>query len=129
MYLISQKKPRSGKSLIRDCERRLESMPYSHTKLKIPRTLDRRVKLTLAQRRQIKTMYESGKYSQRQLAAMFEVSRRLITYYIDDRRLEHHKELAQIRRLDKRYYDKDKHREYMKKHRHYKQELKMEGKI
>lgn len=60
---------------------------------------------------------------------MFEVSRRLITYYIDDRKLKHHKELAQIRRLDKRYYDKDKHREYMKKHRHYKQELKMEGKI
>jgi len=104
-------------------------MPYSHIKLKIPRTLDRRVKLTLAQRRQIKTMYESGKYSQRQLAAMFEVSRRLITYYIDDKRLEHHKKLAQIRRLDKRYYDKDKHREYTKKHRRYKQELKMEGKI
>lgn len=104
-------------------------MPYSHTKLKIPLELDRRAKISLAQRQQIKTMYASGKYSQRQLARMFDVSRRLITYYIDDQKLEHHKELAQIRRMDQRYYDKDKHREYTKKHRRYKQELKMEGKI
>lgn len=103
-------------------------MPYNHQQ-HIPTALDRRVKLTLENRAEIKLLYASGGYSQRQLARMFDVSRRLITYYIDDKRLEHHKKLAQIRRLDKRYYDKDKHREYTKKHRRYKQELKMEGKI
>lgn len=102
-------------------------MPYSHNTLKIPRELDKRVKLTLKDRSRIKALYATGKYSQRQLARRFGVSRRLVTYYIDDSKLSHHKELSATRRIDKRYYDKDKHREYMRNHRQHKQELAVKG--
>lgn len=100
-------------------------MPYSHCKQLIPKEYDKRIKLKEEQKEEIKVKYKTGLYSQRKLATEYNVSRRLITFIIDDKKLQRQKEL----RKEKNYYDKDKHREYMKNHRHYKQELKLQGKL
>lgn len=104
-------------------------MPYKFEtdKLKIPRAKDKRVKLSLEDREVVKYLYNSGQHSQRQLAAMFGVSRRLITYYIDDNKLQQHKENSALRRKDGRYYDKDKHRNNVKNYRNNKNKLYKKG--
>ena len=98
-------------------------MPYKFEtdKRKIPRELDRRVKLSLEDREKIKEYY--GKISQRKLAKLFGVSRRLIQFIGDPEQYEKNKG---IRRY---YYDKDKHREYMKNHRRWKKQLNDKGKL
>lgn len=55
--------------------------------------------------------------SQRMLAKMFGVSRRLIQFKLDDEKLQKNLERRQERGGTKQYYDKDKHRDYMKSHR------------
>lgn len=103
-------------------------MPYKHIELKIPRKYDNRVKLEDYERREIKKLY--GKISQRKLAKIYKVSRSLIRWIGDPEKYEHNKEIMKFNRfLNNNYYDKDKQREYMKKHRHYKQELYLKGKL
>lgn len=105
-------------------------MPYKHEayKMKIPLEYNANAKLTLKDRAEIYELYKSGRYSQRQLAAKFGVSRRLIQFYANPDKLARHKEASAERQADGRYYDKDKHREYMRKHRQYKQSLYLDGK-
>jgi hypothetical protein len=102
-------------------------MAYQHLKLKIPKKYDRRIKLTDKERQEIKDLY--GKVSQRKLARMFGVSRRLIQFIGCPEK--HRKNL--LRRADSggsaQYYNKDKWREQMKDHRRYKQELFLKGKL
>lgn len=98
-------------------------MPYKFEtdKLKIPKEkgIDGRIKLSDEDKRNIVRKYATGLYSQRQLAAEYGVSRRLIVYTIYPER---------IKRTDSsKYYDKDKQREYTKKHRHHKKELYEKG--
>lgn len=98
-------------------------MPYKFqtTKKKIGKKNDRRRKLTDAQRTEIKDLY--GKISQRKLARMFGVSRRLIIFIgCPDKYTANIK--ARLKRGgSKIYYDKDDNTKYMKKHRHYKKAL------
>ena len=89
--------------------------------------LDKRVKLTQTQKEEIKKN-EHG-LSQRRLAAMYGVSRRTIQFILSPDKLKENKERRQERGGSKVYYDKDKHRESMKKHRKYKKELLDEGLI
>ncbi len=100
-------------------------MPYKFEtdNFKIPRDKDKRVKLSLKDKERIKHLHSSNQYSQRQLATMFNVSRRLIQFYTDDEKLKNHKEKSSLRREDGRYYDTHKHKEYIKTHRNYKKEL------
>ena len=98
-------------------------MPYKceTLKLKIPRSKDRRVKLTLEERQEIRELY--GYVSQRKLAAAYGVSRRLIIFIGDP---EQHKENLKRRAEwggSSQYYSKEKQKEYMKSHRQYKQQL------
>ena len=104
-------------------------MPYKfeYTKKRIPREFDRRVKLTDLERKKIKELY--GKISQRNLAKMFGVSRRLITYIGCPEKLERAKELYKDRRKDGRYYDRKKHTKAMKKYRKYKNNLNKKDKL
>lgn len=104
-------------------------MPYSHNRMLIPNEYDARAKLTPAERQEIYDLYKTGKYSQRQLARKFGVSRRLITFYVDPERHARHKERYAERQAEGIYYNRDKHREQIKKHRRYKQQLKLEGKL
>jgi hypothetical protein len=99
-------------------------MPYKCEKINLPRELDRRVKLTEDEREEIKQLY--GKISQRKLAKRFGVSRRLIIFIGAPEKYQHNKD---IRKDSTFYYNKYKHRAYMKKHRKYKQRLYLEGKI
>ena len=91
--------------------------------------LDRRVKLTDADRVQIRILYESGEYSQRKLAAMFNVSRRLITFIIDPEKQKRNLEARAKAGGWKQYYDKEEHRKSTKDHRDYKKKLHEEGKL
>ena len=100
-------------------------MPYKHIKYKIPVKYDRRVKLEDYERKKIKELY--GKISQRKLAEMFKVSRRLITFIGDPDKYEQNLLRRKERGGSKEYYDKDKHKAYMKKHRRYKQQLYKRG--
>ena len=89
--------------------------------------LDRRAKLTAEERLTIKELYPEK--SQRVLAREFGVSRRLIQFIVDP---EKHKGNLETRKANggwKTYYDKEKHRQYMAKHRAHKRELLREGLI
>lgn len=96
-------------------------MPYKHITKIIPRELNRNVKLSLEDREKIKEKYQTGKTSQRKLAREYNVSRRLIQFIIDPSKEEKNK------KNKKNYYDKNKHKKYMKKHRKYKQQLYLKG--
>jgi hypothetical protein len=102
-------------------------MPYKSEKMQIPRKYDKRVKLSLEDRQKIKELY--GKVSQRKLAALFGVSRSMVRWVGDP---EKHKKNLQRRKERAgwvHYYDKEKHANYVKKHRRGKQELFLKGKL
>lgn len=78
---------------------------------------DARVKLTPAQKEQIRALYALGSHSQRDLATLYQVSRRLIVFTIyPDRLAKAHKAFA-IRQKEGRYYSTEKRREYMRTYR------------
>ena len=100
-------------------------MPYKCATLKIPENYDARCKLTRIERDEIKELY--GTISQRKLAKIYGVSRRLITFIGDP---EKHAE--NLRRRDERggsaaYYDRKTHTMAMMKHRRRKQKLYKSG--
>lgn len=92
----------------------------------IPKELDKRVKLTEVERKQILELNKKG-MSQRKLAAKFNVSRRLICFIIDPAKKERCKEQFKERQKDGRYYNTNKNTEATKKHRAYKKELLNKG--
>lgn len=105
-------------------------MPYKSQDIPINNEkLDKRVKLTKEQKVEIKEMYETGNYSYRILAEMFNVSKRTIQFIVKPEKLEENKKAFAERQKDGRYYDKEKHKDYMKSHRRYKHELYKDGKI
>mgnify|MGYP001945381854 FL=1 len=106
-------------------------MPYKFEteRKRIPKEKDRRIKLTDEQREEIRKLYATGLYSQRKLAKKFGVSRRTIVFTIYPERLEENKKRRQECGGSKIYYDKDKHREYMRRHRQYKRQLAEKGEL
>ncbi len=93
------------------------------------RELDRRVKLTDADRVQIRILYESGDFSYKKLALMFGVSKRLISFIINPEKQKANLEARAKRGGWKQYYDKDNHAKSTKEHREYKKKLHEEGKL
>jgi predicted HTH transcriptional regulator len=105
-------------------------MPYLSEKIIIEKTkFDKRIKLTDDDKKLIIWLREEEKLSQRQLAARFNVSRRLITFVLDPEKKVRDLENREKRGGWKQYYDKEKNTEYMKDHRNYKQDLKVRGLI
>ena len=105
-------------------------MPYKSEKILIEKTyFDRRVKLTDDDKELIRKIKAEENLSQRELAKKFNVSRRLIQYILDPAKLTENKQRRIERGGSKQYYDKEKHREYMKEHRNYKQNLYVNGEI
>ncbi len=98
-------------------------MPYkfSTKKVRLKEKHDKRCKLTKEQRIEIHKN-EFG-LSQRALARKYGVSRRLITFILDPAKKVRDLENRAARGGSKLYYDKDKHREAIKKHRRYKQKV------
>lgn len=103
-------------------------MPYKSEKIRLPKELDRRVKLTDKQREEIKDLYGTGFYSLNELAKRFGVSKKTILLIVNKEsaerakqyRKEHWKEFQST---------KEEHREAIKKTRQYKQSLMLEGKL
>lgn len=105
-------------------------MPYKSSKIKLSKSQDRRIKLTDEQREEIKHKYATGLYSQRALAREYKVSRRLITFIIDDTKYQRCKEQLKERRAVGRYKpDKEEWAKTMREHRHYKQKLYLNGEL
>lgn len=103
-------------------------MPYKSDKIAINNPkLDKRVKLTDQQKENIKEEYETGLTSQRKLAEKYGVSRRLIQFILDPEKAARAKQQFSERQKDGRYYDKDKHKDYVKEHRRRKNELYKKG--
>lgn len=80
-------------------------------------------------KRDIVEMYAAGTISQRGLAKHFNVSRRLIQFVLDPDKQKNNIERRKERGGSKQYYDKNYNREKIKEHRHYKQELYLDGKL
>jgi len=95
-------------------------MPYISEKTKLAGTeYDKRIKLTMEDKKEVCYLYEASKYSIHGLAKKFKVSRRLIQFILFPERLVK----ARANRDWQKYYTKKKNRGYMKKHRRYKQTL------
>ena len=105
-------------------------MPYKSEKIKLPKEHDRRIKLTDEQREEIREKYSTGLYSQRALAREYGVSRRLISFVLDDEKYQKCREQFKERRADGRYKPtKEEWAKTQKEYRQYKQKLYVDGKL
>lgn len=103
-------------------------MPLKVDKMSINNPkLDKRVKLTEEDKKNIIKEYESGTISITSLGKKYGVSKRLIQFILFPERKEKAKKLFAERQKEGRYYDHKKHAEQMKKHRDYKKELLEKG--
>jgi hypothetical protein len=103
-------------------------MPYTSEKIILPRELDRRVKLTEIDKEDIKHRHKAGEPIHAIARAYKGVcSRRMIQFVIFPERLKALQEKHIAEKSHLKYYNKDKWRETMKEHRHYKQDLKLKG--
>ena len=101
-------------------------MPYKFEKEKkvlAKPELDKRRKLTDDDKEDIRNEYKTGLISINGLARKYNVSKRTIQFTLFPERLERNNELFKERQKDGRYYDKEKHREYMKRYRQRKKKL------
>lgn len=106
-------------------------MPYKAEKIKICGTqYDRRRKLSEDQKEYIRRLREEEHLSQRKLAAMFGVSRRLITFIISPEKEAQNRDSFIKRKAEGRYkYSKEEWAQTIREHRQYKHKLHIEGKI
>lgn len=102
---------------------------FEKQKIKLPEGKDRRKKLSDKDREYIVEFHNSG-CSIREIARRYQVSRRLVQFVVFPERQKRNLELREERGGSKLYYDKKKHREYVKQHRQYKKTvLEQENKI
>lgn len=104
-------------------------MPYIFEiqKLKIPRELNRTIKLTEKDKEEIKELYKTGKWSHRTLADKYNVSKSLIGMVLNPERLEAVRKRRKEHATE--YYCKEKQKEYKKRERQYKIELYKKNKL
>lgn len=103
--------------------RKSDTTPINNPKL------DKRVKLTDEDKNNIAEEYATGDTSLNKLAAKYGVSKRTIHFIVSPEKKERAKQQFKERQKDGRYYDKDKHKGYMKVHRDHKKELSEKGLI
>ena len=98
-------------------------MPYKFEtdKKKLPKELDRRIKLTNEDREEIIKLISSW-LSDSKIGSMFWVSRKTIYFIRNPEQLLKNKQDYKIRRSDWRYYSKQKQTEAIQKTRIYKKE-------
>lgn len=105
-------------------------MPYKSEKIKLSKEQDRRIKLTDEQKEEIRNKYTTGLYSQRGLAIEYNVSRRLISFILDEEKAKRAAEQLKQRKADGRYKpSKEQWAETVRNYRRYKQRLYVEGKL
>lgn len=91
--------------------------------------LDRRVKLKQEDKEEIRELYAGGGYSYSQLARLYGVSKRTISFIIKPEQLEANIKRRKERGGWKQYYNKEKWCKDMKEHREYKKMLRDKGLI
>lgn len=97
---------------------------------KLPEGYDRRAKLSDEQRDEIRHKYSTGLYSQRQLAAEYGVSRRLIIFILDPDKRKRNAEVHRENGSDGRYRNTEEENEmYRERPTKYKEQLFIEGKL
>lgn len=105
-------------------------MPYKSEKIIIDHTKnDKRIKLTDEQKELIKQEYNTSLISQRALANKYKVDRKTIYNILHPEKYLQQLELNKEEKHSAKYYNKEKHKEYIKKHRRYKQNLYINGVI
>lgn len=108
-------------------------MPYKSEKkgLLIPQEYKASTRISDEDRLEVVRLRKEnpGYWSQRKLASKFGVSRRLITFILDPEKAQRAKELFAERQKTGRYYDKEKRKFEMRRHRAYKRQLFEEGKL
>ena len=103
-------------------------MPYKSEFIKLPPQYDRRRKLSDEQKEEIKHKYETGFYSLRQLGREYGVTHKSILLIVnpeskrknDERAKEHWRDYTP---------SKEENARVKREHRHYKQQLYLEGRI
>jgi hypothetical protein len=100
-------------------------MPYKWLieKKKLPRSLDRRVKLKQSDKEKILALYKIEQLAIREIARRYEgiCSRKMIQYIIFPERLKLANEQYKERRKDGRYYKKEVNTKAVRETRRYKQ--------
>ncbi|MCK4874808.1 MAG: hypothetical protein KAS26_03080 [Sulfurimonas sp.] len=91
--------------------------------------LDKRVKLSSSDKKEIVELYDAGLYSQINLAKLYNVSRRTIVFTLYPERREANYAGRVANGGSKQYYDKKQNTASMKIHRNYKKKLLADGKI
>ena len=97
--------------------RKSDSIPINN------KTLDKRVKVSDDTKELIQWLHEEEKVSMRKLAIQFSVDRKTIANIIYPERYQKQLQENKKNKVHLKYYDKEKHREYMKEHRDHKKEL------
>lgn len=88
---------------------------------------DRRVKLTKEDKKEIYEVYKEGLFSQRELATLFDVSRRSISFIVSPEQLKANKKCRAERGGWKQYYNKEANTLEANNHREYKKLLLKSG--
>lgn len=102
-------------------------MPYKHINYKIKKEDDKRIKLTDSDKLEIKKVY--GKISQRKLAKLYGVSRRLIIFIGCPEKYKKNLQQRAERGGSQFYYNKIKQTKAMRVHRQHKQDLYLQNKL
>lgn len=103
-------------------------MPYKSEKIIIDHTInDKRIKLTDEQKEKIKEEYATSLISQRALAKKYNVNRKTIYNILHPDKYQAQLDANKEEKHSVKYYNKEKHKEYIKKHRRYKQNLYVNG--
>lgn len=103
-------------------------MPYISESIKLSEEQDRRIKLTTEQKEEIKKLYETGLYSHRQLACMFNCSKSLIGITVNPDRAEKVKARQKVHWKDYQVKGEEWNK-VQREHRQYKQELYLKGQL
>ena len=103
-------------------------MPYKSSSIKLSPEQDRRRKLTEEQKEEIRRIYKSGVCGTRPLAKQFGVSRSIIQIIVNPSRAEAVRQRAKEHWRDYKQ-NKEEWAKTIREHRHYKQELYLNGKL
>lgn len=99
-------------------------MPYKSEKIKIEHTQhDRRIRLSEEQKQFIRKEYATGLATHRSLAEKYGVDRKTIYNILNHDKYLKQLEKNKINKHSQKYYNKEKHTNYIKNHRQYKQKL------
>lgn len=89
--------------------------------MKIPLEYKRNTKLFTEDKDEIRKLYAMGTFSHRELAEMYNVSKKTIYYILHPDKYQEN--LKYSVKYNREHYDKDIHREYMRTTRKYRKEL------